>query len=170
MTSDTAGEVLATTSVDVVKRFYGALTTPVAIVTAFGPNQAPYGTTISSYCTISLSPPIFIISLLPSSDLLSVLSEDSTVRVHFPSREHTQLAQRFAGKGGPAKFDDVDWSDEGEAPAFTDLPWMLGRIGGISIVGDHHMVQVDVDEVRHLEIEPLLYRARSFGSFKGEKL
>lgn len=164
----TDAEAVSAMTQDDFKEFYASITTPVAIVTAYGPDRAPYGTTIGSYCSISLDPPIVVISLLPSSDLLSVLSHQSSVRVHFPGRDDVELARRFAGKGGPLKFNDIQWSSKSAAPTLDNLPWLLGHVDEIRAVGDHFMVHVEATEVNYQNTDPLLYRARAFGSFQEE--
>ena len=163
---DTSAGFVEAATADSVKEFYSTVTTPVCIVTAYDQQRGPFGTTVGSFCSVSLTPPLALISLLPGSELLSILDTGPSVRVHFPAATDVALAQRFAGKGGAGKFEGVEWVPEPVAPTFPDMGWVSARVSGIEPMGDHLVVRLHIDSVhRREDSAPLLYRARAFGTF-----
>jgi flavin reductase (DIM6/NTAB) family NADH-FMN oxidoreductase RutF len=50
----------------------GAVATPVSVVTAMA--EAPHGTTVSAFCSLSLDPPLVLVSLGKDSDLLAIIA------------------------------------------------------------------------------------------------
>lgn len=147
--------------------FYASIPTPVTIVSAFNSELRPMGTTVGSYCTVSLAPPLAIFCLLPSSEFLASLVIGKNVTIHFPRPEQAdiELVKRFAGKGGPAKFENVRWRNVNGAPAIDDIPCASASINTVSDLGDHRVVTVEFSTVAEPLAAPLLYLRRRFGTF-----
>ncbi|MGA8328466.1 MAG: flavin reductase family protein [Mycobacterium sp.] len=152
-----------------VKEFYAGLPTPVCIVTTYAADRAPHATTVGSYCTVSLTPPIVLFCLLPGSHLLGHLDVGSSLRVHFASADDADLVAAFAVKGGPRKFDGTAWTAEVDAPTLPGLNHLSGNVLEMVDIGDHVVLYVAVTGCTSTNSEsaPLLYHRRSFGRFEG---
>lgn len=152
---------------DELKSIYASVAVPVAIVTAVDRNGIPFGTTVGSFVCISLSPSIVSFSLLLSSDLLAVLELGKRVNIHLPSANESDLARDFAAKGGPKKFENVDWRRVNGAPQIEELSCFYGEVFEIVSVGDHYVINVAVDDIAQaINSQPLLYHQRNFGTFE----
>jgi len=165
--SSAANSVAGLNTVD-VKEFNAGQVTPVCVVTTYAADGAPHATTVGSYCAVSFTPPIVLFCLLPESQLLTHLGTGSSLRIHFASARDGALVTNFATKGGPRKFDGVDWRDEAEAPTLPGLNQLCGKVFDMVDIGDHVVVYVAVSgyESPNADSVPLLYHRRSFGRFE----
>src|SRR4051794_26966880 len=93
----------------------GQVAAAVAVVTVLD-DGAPHGTTVSAFTSLSMEPPMLLVSLDRSSTLLSKLSIGSIVGINVLAAHQDQIALRFARKGDD-KFADVDWRVADRAPA-----------------------------------------------------
>ena len=84
-----------------------AVCTPVSVVTSHHRDR-PHGTTVSAFCSLSLDPPMVLVSLDRGSDLLAMVSESERFGVNVLAHDQGELARQFARKGAD-KFDGVEW-------------------------------------------------------------
>jgi flavin reductase ActVB len=70
----------------------------VVIVTTRGDNGAPHGFTASSFCSVSLEPPLVLVCLATSANCHAVFSKASEFAVSILRGGQEDLAQRFATK------------------------------------------------------------------------
>jgi flavin reductase (DIM6/NTAB) family NADH-FMN oxidoreductase RutF len=82
--------------------------TPVSVVTTIGTGQ-PFGTTVSAFASLSMTPPMIMVSLDHGSDLLQELRTSWAFGVNILASGQADLALTFARKGGAAKFKSIDW-------------------------------------------------------------
>ena len=152
---------------DVRERFrevMAGVCTPVSVVTALD-GDLPYGTTVSAFASLSMTPPMVLVALDRGSDLLAVLTRTGRFGLNVLGTEQAQLATVFARKGGPAKFAEVPW-----APA-DGVPRLPGARGFLSCAvarlvdgGDHVVVLGDVRDADSGSGPPLTYHSRAFGT------
>lgn len=139
------------------------LAAAVTIVTTGSP-EVPRGTTVSAFMSLSMEPPMVLVSLHQRSSLLAELNVGSTIGVNVLSTEQDHLARRFSEKH-PDRFAEVDWAFENGAPKLAgNHTWVAGTVNQIVPGGDHFLVLVDVE---HAEVNtncPLLYWQREFGT------
>lgn len=139
------------------------LAAAVAIVTT-GTDDAPHGTTVSAFMSLSLEPPMVLVSLDQKSSLLAQLAVGSSIGINVLSTEQNGLARRFASKGVD-RFAGVDWAVADGAPKLVgDHTWVAGTVGRIIEAGDHFLVLVDVHATEVNTNCPLLYWQREFGT------
>ena len=139
------------------------LAAAVAIVTT-GTDDAPHGTTVSAFMSLSLEPPMVLVSLDQKSSLLAQLDVGSSIGINVLSTEQNALARRFASKGVD-RFAGVEWAVADGAPKLVgDHTWVAGTVGRIIEAGDHFLVLVDVHATEVNANCPLLYWQREFGT------
>lgn len=139
------------------------LAAAVAIVTT-GTADAPHGTTVSAFMSLSLEPPMVLVSLDKKSSLLAQLEVGSSMGINVLSTEQNAFARRFASKGVD-RFAGVDWCVSDGAPKIAgDHTWVAGTVGRIIEAGDHFLVIIDVHATEVNANCPLLYWQREFGT------
>lgn len=141
----------------------GNVAAAVSVVTTFH-DGAPHGTTVSAFSSLSMDPPMLLVSLDNRSKLLAKLSVGSRVGVNVLSAHQDQVALRFAGKGDD-KFLDVPWQLEDGAPALSDRhAWVAITVARLVEAGDHTLVLGDVEAADTSSSLALTYWQRAFGS------
>jgi flavin reductase (DIM6/NTAB) family NADH-FMN oxidoreductase RutF len=140
-----------------------AVCTPVAVVTSHHDGR-PHGTTVSAFCSLSLDPPLVLVSLDRASELLSMITEARRYGINVLRHGQEGLALNFARKGTD-KFEGVGWQLDRGMPKLDDCAtWLVCGLEALHEGGDH---MVAVGLVEHAEVEsadPLLYRQRTFGT------
>lgn len=138
--------------------------TPVAVLTALQ-DGAPFGTTVSAFASLSMSPPMLLVSLDQGSGLLAVIRRVREFGVNILSSAQADLARVFAQKGGTDKFRDVVWRNNSEVPHLPDaIAFLSCRVVDLVEAGDHVIVLGDVILSESVAAEPLTYHRRSFGT------
>jgi flavin reductase (DIM6/NTAB) family NADH-FMN oxidoreductase RutF len=137
--------------------------TPVSVVTSHREGH-PHGTTVSAFCSLSLEPPMVLVSLDRNSDLLAIVSESRVFGINVLNHAQKELALNFARKG-PDKFDGVEWELNRGVPRIAGAAtWLVCKLEQLHEGGDH---LIAVGLVEHAESgpgNPLLYRRHEFGS------
>jgi flavin reductase (DIM6/NTAB) family NADH-FMN oxidoreductase RutF len=140
-----------------------AVCTPVAVVTSHHRDQ-PHGTTVSAFCSLSLEPPMVLVSLDRGSDLLAMVSGSERFGVNVLSHDQDELARRFARKGTD-KFEGVEWDLHLGVPRLAGAAtWLACRLDRLLEGGDHLVAYGLVEHAESAPGDPLLYRNRAFGT------
>ena len=95
-------------SVAELRDVMGCYLTGVTIVTVAGSNKIPYGLTVNSFNSVSLSPPLILWSLDKRNDKLSLFREADGFAVNIMSAEQLALCQKFAAAEND-RFAHCDW-------------------------------------------------------------
>ena len=136
---------------------------PVTIVTAVS-GERPHGTTVSAFSSLSLEPPLIMVALDTSSDLLAIVRETKRFGVNLLSHRHGDLALRFARKGLD-KFDGIPWSDQQGVPRLADVSgWLACELRELADGGDHVIAIGLVLAAEPSVHAPLVYHNRQFGT------
>ena len=142
----------------------GGVATPVSVVTTLYDDEA-YGTTVSAFASLSMSPPMVLVALDRNSELLSRLQFSRRFGVNILASTQSALALTFAGKGGPAKFTGVDWSHSEELPRLAGSSgWLACELSALIPGGDHMVALGEVVAAECGEGLPLTYHRRAFGT------
>jgi flavin reductase (DIM6/NTAB) family NADH-FMN oxidoreductase RutF len=137
--------------------------TPVSVVTTVEDGR-PHGTTVSAFASLSMTPPMVLVSLDNGSDLLAIVQRTGNFGLNVLAYGQSALALRFAKKG-PEKFSGAAWSAEcGAARLDGVAAWVACTVGQIVEGGDHRVLLGNVVAAEAAEIEPLTYHARTFGT------
>lgn len=117
------------TSPDAFRAAMAAVCTPVSVVTTME-DGLPYGTTVSAFTSLSLEPPMLLVSLDRNSDLLAMIRRTGRFGLNVLASSQPELAMNFARKGrhGQVLRSAVGGGGRGAVPARCGgLPRMRGR-------------------------------------------
>jgi flavin reductase (DIM6/NTAB) family NADH-FMN oxidoreductase RutF len=147
----------------VFREALAAVAAPVAVVTSFD-GERPHGTTVSAFCSLSLEPPLVLVSLDRGSDLLRMIRHSRRYGINVLSDDQEEIATRFARKGAE-KFAEVPWALDTDLPRLAGTSsWMACRLHGLVDGGDHVIAIGFVEHAAASPSHPLLYRQRAFGT------
>jgi flavin reductase (DIM6/NTAB) family NADH-FMN oxidoreductase RutF len=137
--------------------------TPVTVVTSHV-DRNPHGTTVSAFTSLSLEPPMILVSLDQNSDLLKIIQETGRFGVNVLASGQAAQATTFARKGTD-KFEGVAWYMDHGAPRLAGKgQWLVCRTEQLITAGDHVIIIGLVVHADTHSFEPLLYRQRAFGT------
>ncbi|HEY2672601.1 MAG TPA: flavin reductase family protein [Rugosimonospora sp.] len=137
--------------------------TPVTVVTSLE-RGLPYGTTVNAFTSLSLRPPMVLVALDQSSNLLDRLRRTRRFGVNILRSNQDALARRFAGRGGD-KFRGVPWTEANGLPRLHDaIGWIACRADAFVEGGDHILVPGVVEQAVAVPGAPLAYHRRTFGT------
>ena len=141
-----------------------AVCTPVSVVTAMGDGR-PHGTTVSAFASLSMDPPMVLVSLDRTSELLELIRESGRFGLNVLSSDQSTLALKFATKGGVGKFAGVRWDVEGGVPRVPGAGGFLAcDVTRFVDGGDHVIVLGLVRLADTVSGAPLTYHGRVFGT------
>lgn len=150
---------------DGCRRFMGGFPTGVAVVTSVDGQGGPWGLTCSSLISVTLDPPILLVSLNLRSQTLLAIEERRAFGVNLLHGRGQAAAEVFAS-GRPDRFHRVRWQPGGA----SRLPWLVDDASGfaacaladVHVVGDHALVVGHVTDVHYTADTPLLYGLRQY--------
>jgi flavin reductase (DIM6/NTAB) family NADH-FMN oxidoreductase RutF len=141
----------------------------VAIVTASYAGER-HGMTVSSFTSISLSPPLIIISLSTGSQTHRLVSGSNAFSVNILGADQQSLSERFAGASpaGTDRFDGLQTESlETGAPTIPgSLARLDCRVRQVIPAGMNTIFLAEVVAARDGEGGlPLVYHDRMYGTF-----
>jgi flavin reductase (DIM6/NTAB) family NADH-FMN oxidoreductase RutF len=133
-------------------------------------DHACFGLTVNAFCSVSLNPPLILVSLDLGSQTYASICRSGVFAVNVLTQEQEPLALRFARKDLQSKtFDDIaiHAGEATGAPLFTEaLARIECRVASEYPGGDHALVLGEVVSVDysndHLADKPLLYYRSTF--------
>jgi flavin reductase (DIM6/NTAB) family NADH-FMN oxidoreductase RutF len=145
--------------------------TGVAVVTTLDEHGAPRGMTVSSVCSVTLSPPTLLVCLRKGSPTLDAVLELGRFTVNFLHGQAQTVAELFAS-GAPDRFDLIPWElppDAGGPHLHEDAHSVADcRVSRTEHVGDHIVVFGEVFAVSERQDRaPLVYGLREYRSWPG---
>jgi flavin reductase (DIM6/NTAB) family NADH-FMN oxidoreductase RutF len=106
-----------------------------------------------------------LVSLDLSSELLAVVRKTRRFGLNVLGSSQSDLALKFARKGGVGKFADVPWEVDGGVPRIPGAGgFLVCSVARLVPGGDHIIVLGDVLAARAAESQPLTYHGRVFGT------
>lgn len=136
---------------------------PVTIITTVTPDGEAYGTTVSAFASLSLTPPMVTISLDKKSVLLEHVRKHGRVGVNILSSDQSELAKNFA-RSRTDKFEGVEWRLADGLPKIEGCTsWLVCRVDDTVPGGDHVLLLAQVQGIHNSTRTPLVYARRSFG-------
>ena len=143
----------------------GRFASGVTVVTALDVRGIPKGITVSSFASLSLSPPLVIIAIGREASTHEALSGTDRFAVNVLGEAQEPLARKFARPaGGGDQFDGIAVrTGIGGVPLLEDtLATIECRIVHRYPGGDHTIFAGEVDAVATRDIHPLLYFAGQY--------
>ncbi|MFE0251638.1 flavin reductase family protein [Streptomyces sp. NPDC059010] len=144
--------------------FYRRLAGGVAVVTTRGPD-GPVGSTVSTVTSVSLDPPLLLVSLATGSRTLAVLREQGLFALHLLHESRRGDATAFARHPWPPGH-ATDRQHPDEVLGVPILPSSLARtvcvVEDIRRYGDHQLVIGRMIEAAVGTGRPLLWHSGEF--------
>ncbi|MEV7864401.1 flavin reductase family protein [Streptomyces hirsutus] len=138
---------------------------PVAVVTAMD-GRRPHGTTVSAFASLSLAPPMVLVSLDNRSHLLAIIRRTGRFGLNVLTSHQFDLATAFA-RSGEDKFEGIPWSPSEDLPRLPgSVAWIAAEVDDCVTGGDHTVLlaRAVTAERGAGSPSPLTYHQRSFGT------
>ncbi len=97
-----------------LRNVLGKFATGVCVITASGENIPPFGMTVNSFCSLSLSPPLVMWSIDKNSDCFGDFEKVDRYAVNILKEDQKDLSTRYSQK---------------EAHALLEGDWITGQSG-----------------------------------------
>ncbi|WP_147201381.1 flavin reductase family protein, partial [Pseudonocardia asaccharolytica] len=135
----------------------------VTLVTTTDPGGRWWGFTATSFCSVSLDPPLVLVCLARTAECHPVFAAARRWIVHMLHPDHAELAIRFATRGAD-KFTDAGFAaDPRGLPVLPRACATLACTTHASYPGgDHTILLGQVEHTRLGEAQPAIYFRRNF--------
>jgi flavin reductase (DIM6/NTAB) family NADH-FMN oxidoreductase RutF/dTDP-glucose pyrophosphorylase len=134
----------------------------VSVVSTYAEDGRPHGTTVSAFSSLSVEPPLVMVALDRSSDLLKLLRTSSKFGLNVLAAGQEEIGRGCARKGED-KFKGVSWEDDDGLPRIDGTAaWIACEVQEFIPGGDHLIVVGLVTRCQALGEAPLLYHRRNF--------
>jgi flavin reductase (DIM6/NTAB) family NADH-FMN oxidoreductase RutF len=145
------------------RRACGRFATGVTIASVLDEAGAPHGLTVNSFTSVSLEPPLILISLGHAVTAIQHFRASKYFGINILTVDQRHLSDRFARKGHD-RFDGLEWKS-----GVTGAPLLAGMLATIECavyrivpMGDHDLFVGEVVQARVAEGHPLLYFASNY--------
>lgn len=155
----------ATRTVDpqVFRDAMGTVAAAVSIV-ATTEDATPHATTVSAFMSLSLEPPMVVVSLDNKSTLLSIVERTREVSVNVLESHQAEAASIFASKRED-RFAGVDWRlRDGLPEIIGNAAWLSCAVTAFVPGGDHTLLLCLVRDADITGGDPMVYHRRQFGT------
>lgn len=135
----------------------GRFTSGVTVVTATD-GQTRRGMTASAFVSVSLAPPLILVSVDRRAQMHALLSSESVTHfgVNVLSATQRHLSDHFAGKPGPEE--SVPWFEHEGLPLIGgSVAQLVCRRHEVLPAGDHTLFVGFVEYSRYTDDDPLVY-------------
>jgi len=137
----------------------------VTVATTNGP-EGPTGLTVSSFTSVSLQPPLILISIAKGSAIHDLFREAEVYAVNFLAEDQKSVSDRFAGRTTVKdRFEGLRWTEgvtgspiiDGARAAIECRAWQVYE------GGDHSIFVGEVVSAREFNSKrPLVYFAQQY--------
>ncbi len=152
---------------DLFRRACAQFATGVAIASAKDAEGQPHGMTINSFTSVSMDPPMVLICVDYTANLLSIFEQCGQYGLSFLSRQQQALSTRFAQRG-QNRFGGMPW-----VAGSTGVPLIPGalahlecRIAKSVAAGDHTVLIAEVVSADIQSGSPLLFFGSGYRSLE----
>ena len=151
------------------RQLLGRFATGVSVITTLGPDGQPEGMTASSLASVSLEPPMLLVSVDHRNVMHQALAHASHFIVNVLAADQEALSRRFAALEKENRFDGV-----GFKPSRLGLPILDGVLAHIECAmdqavtaGDHTVYFGLVTGGTVTDRRPLLYYRGGYANLSG---
>lgn len=133
---------------------------PVAVVTTLV-DEIPFGTTVSAFSSLSLTPPMVMVSLDNRGGMKHRIAQAGSFGLNVLAGDQAALGRRFAAPID--RFEGVSWELIGGIPRLAGVAAFV-RCHEVQLLpgGDHVILLGTVTEAQALREESLSYHLRAF--------
>jgi len=142
-----------------LRRTLGQFPTGVTVV-SYSHGDECYGATVNSFTSVSLEPPVILVSLARSSRAAAMIT-GRPFAVNVLRHDHQSVALQFAGK--PQSAAPIEWDLRGAAPRLRDsVASFCCRPWAVHEAGDHLLVLGLVEEFAYHAGDALVFHQGAF--------
>jgi flavin reductase (DIM6/NTAB) family NADH-FMN oxidoreductase RutF len=115
--------------------------------------------TVSSFCSLSLNPPLVLACVDRTADLHDQLAEGQRVVFNILSAKQEALSRRFSEEEGSRRFDGIGFKRDKNGIAVLDdvVASIEASVVERHDAGDHSIFVAEVDDATSSDHRPLLY-------------
>ena len=136
----------------------GQFATGVCLVTVDDPELGPLATTVNSFSSVSLDPPLVLWSIQNSSDHLAVYTECQHFGISVLSSEQGALSSQYAQRGGHSvQAEHFTTGPQGEPKLIDALAHFTCAAYAVHPGGDHQIIVGEVLRFESRETDPLIF-------------
>ena len=136
----------------------GQFATGVCLVTVDDPELGPLATTVNSFSSVSLDPPLVLWSIQNSSDHLAVYTECQYFGISVLSSEQGALSSQYAQRGGHSvQAEHFTTGPQGEPKLIDALAHFTCAAYAVHPGGDHQIIVGEVLQFESGEAAPLIF-------------
>lgn len=138
------------------RRVMGRFATGVTVV-SFLRGEQPAGMTVNSFLSVSMDPPLTLISVRKASSFVDHVGVGSRFGINILSEQQRKLGPHFANR--PEQDVEVRFRDHGGAPLLEgSLAQIVVRVVDIHPAGDHLLFIAEIEHLAHgPEAQPLIF-------------
>lgn len=141
-----------------LRRVMGHFATGVTVITTRDKDGAPNGLTANAFMSLSLNPPLVLISVDKGATCYTCFESQNGFTVNFLSEDQEEISRRFATKGAD-KFAGLSWHPGSNGAAIIDgvLGYVECKITQCHDGGDHTIVVGEIINAGATGDRPLLF-------------
>ena len=161
--SSKARGIPAGISPDLYRQTCGQFATGVAVITTVDETGSPHGMTVNSFSSVSLEPPLVVVSIDLRNAMLGHFLTTPYFGVNILAEHQEDLSRRFSS-ASENRFHGVDWY-----PAESGVPLLKGALAHMECAvtnvfeaGDHSMLIGEIRRAESRKGRPLLFFDSSY--------
>ena len=136
----------------------GRFATGICLVTVEDPELGPLATTVNSFSSVSLDPPLVLWSIQNSSDHLAVYTECQHFGISVLSSEQGALSSQYAQRGGHSvQVEHFTAGPQGEPKLRDALAHFTCAAYAVHPGGDHQIIVGEVLQFESRDAAPLIF-------------
>lgn len=135
---------------------------PVTVITTML-DGTPFGTTVSAFASLSISPPMVVFALDNRGAMVERLRSAGRAGVNILGGDQDSVALKFASRGSTDRFESLDWQQDAGLPRIDGAAAWLQCDELTFIPGGDHTVVLGTVAAAHTAGGPsLAYHLRTF--------
>jgi len=140
------------------RRTCARFATGITVVTTLDGSGNPHGMTVNSFSSVSLDPPLVLVSIDLKNAMLGHFISSSWFAINILAEHQQEISRRFS-KGTGDRFVDVAWhaGDAGTPLLDGVLAHLECSVARTFDVGDHTLLIGEVRRANYTEGKPLVY-------------
>jgi flavin reductase (DIM6/NTAB) family NADH-FMN oxidoreductase RutF len=140
----------------VFRRVMGRYATGVAVA-SFLREGKPAGMTVNTFLSVSVDPPLILISVRKTSSFVDSVQVGSRYGINILSEQQRKLGPHFANR--PEQAVEVNFRDHAGTPLLDgSLGQIVARVVDIHPAGDHLLFIAEIEHIAHgPEAQPLIF-------------
>ena len=152
-----------TVSKEHLRKVMGYFATGVTVVTMRLPSGDPWGFTVNSFASVSLTPPLILFCVDHGSESFQAMNRAPHFAVNILAEDQEELSRRFSAKRQD-RFSHVPWSEGPHGSPLIEgcLGFLECRKVASHAHGDHTVILGEVLEARATGGNPLLFYRSSY--------